>query len=312
MLILNVKIKHEELNSRFFQVSPDMYRLMPACFRRQLKGNVFGYSDGETMRHFEVGKSGGPGWGLIGLFVFLVMLAGPCLADLPATIDRVKPSIVGVGTVQKTRRPPNKIVGTGFVVADGNYVITNAHVIPKKIDTAKLEYLAIFAGKDKKMNIRQAVQVKVDEAHDLALLKFEGKPLPALTLGQSSRVREGEEYAFTGYPLGIIFGLYPVTHRGIISSIVPVALQANSANKLDPAQIKRLRRPYTVFQLDATAYPGNSGSPVFHPDTAEVIGVINKVFVKEGRENVLAKPSGISYAIPGEYVQKLMKLAGIN
>lgn len=245
-------------------------------------------------------------------FIAICLPATFSLADLPATIEKVKPGVVGVGTMQKTRRPPGQIVGTGFVVADGNYVITNAHVIPKEINTARLEYLAIFTGKDKQMSIRQAVKVKVDEAHDLALLKFEGKPLPALSLGQSSRVREGEEYAFTGYPLGIIFGLYPVTHRGIISSIVPVALQANSASQLDPAQIKRLRRPYTVFQLDATAYPGNSGSPLYHRGTAEVIGVINKVFVKEGRENVLAKPSGISYAIPIEHARKLLKRAGLN
>ena len=246
-------------------------------------------------------------------FIPFFLAAGSCLADLPATIDRVKPSIVGVGTVQKTRRPPYRIVGTGFVVADGRYVITNAHVIPKEINAAKLEYLAIFAGKDKQMNIRQAVKVKVDEAHDLALLRFEGKSLPALSLGQSARVREGEEYAFTGYPLGIIFGLYPVTHRGIISSIVPVALQANAASQLDPTQIRRLRGdPYKVLQLDATAYPGNSGSPLYHTETAEVIGVINKVFVKDGRENVLAKPSGISYAMPIEYARKLLKQAGLN
>lgn len=250
-----------------------------------------------------------PGWLFFLGFILLINIA---YADLPATIEQVKPSIVGVGTVQKTRRPPYKIVGTGFVVADGNHVITNAHVIPEEINTAKLEYLSIFTGKDKQMNVRQAVQVKVDEVHDLALLRFEGKPLPALSLGQSSRVREGEEYAFTGYPLGIIFGLYPVTHRGVISSIVPVALQANAANQLDPAQIKRLRRPYTVFQLDATAYPGNSGSPLFHPGSGEVIAVINKVFVKEGRENVLAKPSGISYAIPIEHARKLLKQVGLN
>lgn len=246
------------------------------------------------------------------LVCLVLMMYRPCLADLPATIDRVKPSIVGVGTMQKTRRPPYRIVGTGFVVADGRYVITNAHVIPKQINTAKLEYLAIFAGKDKQMSIRQAVKVKVDEAHDLALLKFEGKPLPVLSLGQSSRVREGEEYAFTGYPLGIIFGLYPVTHRGIISSIVPIALQANAASQLDPAQIRRLRKQYKVFQLDATAYPGNSGSPVYDTETAEVIGVINKVFVKAGRENILAKPSGISYAMPVEYARELLKRAGLK
>jgi len=237
--------------------------------------------------------------------------ATTCLADLPNTIVRILPSIVGVGTVLKTRRPPAKLVGTGFVVGDGRHVITNAHVIPEKINTAKLEYLAIFTGKGNSPQARQAVKVKVDTVHDLVLLKFEGAPLPALTLGQSSRVRAGEEYAFTGFPLGGIFGLYPVTHRGIIGAITPIALQAHAANQLDPAQIKRLRSPYDVFQLDATAYPGNSGSPLYNPETGTVVGVINKVFVKEGRENVLAKPSGITYAIPGEYARQLLKAAGL-
>jgi S1-C subfamily serine protease len=236
----------------------------------------------------------------------------PSYGGLPDTIERTLPSIVGIGTVQKTRRPPAKLVGTGFVVGDGRHVISNSHVIPAEINTAKLEYLAVFTGKGNNPQARQAVKVKVDEAHDLVLLRFEGKPLPALSLGQSSRVREGEEYAFTGFPLGIIFGLHPVTHRGIISAITPIALQANAASQLDPAQIRRLRSRYNVFQLDATAYPGNSGSPLYDTETAEVIGVVNKVFVKDGRENVLAKPSGISYAMPIEYARKLLKQAGLN
>ena len=41
MLIFNVKIKHEELSSRFFRVSPDMSGLMPVYFRRPLNGNIF-------------------------------------------------------------------------------------------------------------------------------------------------------------------------------------------------------------------------------------------------------------------------------
>jgi serine protease Do len=252
-------------------------------------------------------------WSLMWLLLLVTWLlpVTHSLADLPATIDRIKPGIVGVGTVQKTRRPPYKIVGTGFVVADGRHVITNAHVLPKEIDTAKLEYLAIFAGKGKQMDARQAVKVKLDEAHDLVLLRIEGQSLPALSLGQSSRVREGEEYAFTGFPLGVIFGLTPVTHRGIVSAITPIALQANAANQLDPTQIRRLRSPYNVFQLDATAYPGNSGSPLYDRETGAVVGIINMVFVKEGRENILAKPSGISYAIPVQYARQLLKQAGL-
>jgi S1-C subfamily serine protease len=233
-------------------------------------------------------------------------------AGLPDIIEKTQPSIVGVGTVQNTRRPPAKLAGTGFVVGDGRHVITNAHVIPEKIDTARLEYLAVFVGKGETPQARQAVRVKEDKTHDLVLLRFEGEPLPALSLGQSSRVRPGEEFVFTGFPLGALFGLYPVTHRGMVSAITPIALQANAASQLDSTQIRHLRSPFDVFQLDATAYPGNSGSPLYHPETGKVVGVINMVFVKEGRENILAKPSGISYAIPGDYVRQLLEKAGLS
>ena len=252
-----------------------------------------------------------PGRGMVrilcAMLAGLVLLVNPCHAGLPETIEEVSSGVVGIGTVQKTRRPPAKLAGTGFVVGDGRLVITNSHVIPKKIDAARLEYLAVFTGRGNSPEARQAVVVKTDEAHDLALLRIEGEPLPALSLGDSSRVRAGEEYAFTGFPLGVIFGLHPVTHRGIVSAITPIALQANSAGQLDPAQIRRLRNPYNVFQLDATAYPGNSGSPLYHPHTGAVIGIVNMVFVKEGRENILAKPSGISYAIPAKYARKLLQ-----
>ena len=66
-----------------------------------------------------------------------------------------------------------------------------------------------------------------------------------------------------------------------------------------------------MFQLDATAYPGNSGSPLYNPDTGAVIGIVNKVFVQESKENVLQKPSGISYAIPIRYARALLAKAGL-
>ena len=61
--------------------------------------------------------------------------------------------------------------------------------------------------------------------------------------------------------------------------------------------------PYEVFELDAIAYPGNSGSPVWHPETGEVLGVVNSVYVKGAKEAALSAPSGITYAIPAKYVQ---------
>ena len=54
---------------------------------------------------------------------------------------------------------------------------------------------------------------------------------------------------------------------------------ADSARDLSPAQLRARREPFNVFQLDAVAYPGNSGSPVYLAGTGEVIGVVNSVFV---------------------------------
>jgi S1-C subfamily serine protease len=67
-----------------------------------------------------------------------------------------------------------------------------------------------------------------------------------------------------------------------------------------------MRSRFEAFQLDATAYPGNSGSPVFELSTGTVIGVINSVLVKETRETMLSTPSGITYAIPAEYIRPLL------
>jgi len=253
------------------------------------------------------------------LFLFARILALPLSAaywlsaaadGLPETIARVKSGVVGVGTVQETRRPPVKLLATGFVVADGNHVITNAHVIPDELDSHSKEMLAVLTG-ERNGTAYPARVVRLDTVHDLALLSFSGHPRRAFRLGTSRKVREGELYAFTGFPIGMVLGMRPVTHRGIVSAITPIAIPQISPKLLDPKMIRQLRDPYDVFQLDATAYPGNSGSPLYSPETGEVVGVINKVFVKESKEAVLEKPSGITYAIPVQYVTQLLRDAGV-
>jgi S1-C subfamily serine protease len=142
--------------------------------------------------------------------------------------------------------------------------------------------------------------------HDLVILKIQGKPLPTFRLGTNKLIPEGRDIAFTGFPIGAVLGLYPATHTGIIASQTPIATPAPSAKQLNLASLKRLRNPYIVYQLDATAYPGNSGSPMYDPRSGLVYGIINKVFVKQSKENVLSKPSAISYAIPVKYLNKLV------
>ena len=125
-------------------------------------------------------------------------------------------------------------------------------------------------------------------------------------MGSDARVQEGEIYAFTGFPIGAVLGLYPVTHRGMVSAVTPIAIPSNKIRPLDSATISRLQSPFSVFQLDATAYPGNSGSPLYDINTGKVMGIVNKVLVKETKENAIPKPSGITYAVPARHINKLL------
>jgi S1-C subfamily serine protease len=133
-----------------------------------------------------------------------------------------------------------------------------------------------------------------------------------MKLGNANAVQEGELFAFTGFPIGMVLGMTPVTHRGIISAITPDVIPTLPSQKIDDKLLRRLNAPFNVFQLDATAYPGNSGSPLYDTDTGEVIGIINKVFVQASKENALAHPSGITYAIPVNHIKKLLEDNKLN
>ena len=248
---------------------------------------------------------------LLGLSVLLFTgrsHAEPSLAD---AITKIKPAIVAIGTYMPKRNPRSVFLATGFAIGDGSLIVTNAHAIPETIDHEHLEQVAVFYRKDNADKAIIATEVALDKEHDLAILKITGEQLPPLELGSVSSVREGQLYAFTGFPIGMVLGLYPVTHRGIISAITPNVIPALRSAQINQKLFNRLQNPYNVFQLDATAYPGNSGSPLYDPSTGKVIGVINKVFVQESKENILSKPSGISYAIPANHIENLLKAKGL-
>ena len=232
--------------------------------------------------------------------------------DAQATIERVKRSVVPIGTYERTRTPPFAFRGTAFVVGDGTFLATNAHVLPGVLDTTRLEVLGVLVPGPSadKVEFREAKQVAVDPGSDLAILKIGGAPLPALQIRNSDDIKEGQPVMFTGFPIGAAIGLFPATHRGMISSITPIAIPQARSAELDPKTIRRLTSgTFPIFQLDATAYPGNSGSPVFDPATGEVLGVVNMVFVKGTKETALTQPSGITYAIPSKFLQDLVQKA---
>ena len=229
------------------------------------------------------------------------------LEEFPGVIAKVKNSMVGVGTYQKTRRPPFVFRGTGFAIGDGRIIVTNAHVIPEKIDERHREFITVVSGSSEEGVFHKATVLAKDEDHDLCLLKISGPALPPMMIGDDSLVKEGELFAFTGFPIGLVLGLHPVTHRGIVSAITPIAIPMLSGRQINGEMVERLKKPYPVFQLDATAYPGNSGSPLYDIKTGHVIGIINMVFVKRTKESAITDPSGITYAIPARFLKEMMR-----
>lgn len=245
---------------------------------------------------------------LLALLSLTLLLPAARAAELSRTIAAVKGAIVGVGTFQRTRSPSIVFGGTAFVVGDGLSVITNSHTVPELLDTEKMETLGIVIGKGDSVEFRPAVLVARDREHDLAHLRLSGAPLPALQLGEAAMAAEGRDLAFTGFPLGMVLGLHHVTHRATLSAVTPVVMPSLNSQKLDIKTLAQLQRnPFPVYQLDGTAYPGNSGSPVYDPDTGVVLGVINMVYVRGLKETAISQPSGITYAMPVQYVRELLQ-----
>ena len=243
-----------------------------------------------------------------------VLFSGPLWADLPDTIAKIKPAVVIVGTYKETDSPRFRLRGTGFVVRhtnkdSSNLVITNAHVLAQPADAdVDATVVVQIRTSPNELQMRLAVVLEVDRQHDLALLQFQGPPAPALTVGDSDAVQEGLTIAFTGFPIGGALGFSPVTHRGMISSIAAAALPTPTARALNAQTIRSVRAgSFNIFQLDGTAYPGNSGGPLFDPTSGAVLGVVNMVFIKGSRESALSAPSGITYAIPSKFVNELLQ-----
>jgi serine protease Do len=229
-------------------------------------------------------------------------------ADLPSLISTMKASVVPVGTFNPTDSPRFGFKGTGFVVGDGSLIVTNFHVLPEFVRKDGPTALVIVANGNKgEGQVRRVNVVATDRVRDLALLQLEGSPMTPLALDEVP-AREGQNIALMGFPIGSALGFAPVTHRGIVSSITTAALPAPTADRLDPRAVAALRSGnFEVFQLDATAYPGNSGGPLFDAESGRVLGIMNMVLVKAGRESAISSPTGISYAVPVSALRDLMK-----
>lgn len=229
-------------------------------------------------------------------------------ASLPDVIATAKPSIVAIGVHAPLQNPRFRFLGSGFAVADGVKVVTCAHVIPT-LDPEKRETIAIAVpspGGDS-ARVHTAKLESIDRDADLAVLAFEGPALPSLAVATPEEIREGLEVVLMGFPIGSALGLFAASHRGLVAAITPMIIPAAGSAGIRSQNVQVLRgAPIQLLQLDATAYPGNSGGPLLDAATGRVVGVMSFGLAKGSRESALQHPTGISYAIPSRYVSALL------
>lgn len=241
---------------------------------------------------------------IIGLLTGILWSQSVSADTLEKLIPQVKPAVVAIAVHNPSGAPRLKLIGSGFAVAPGNRIITNYHVIQNPLNESRNESYVVVSGSADNPTVHPIKQIKSAPLHDLAVLEIQ-QQLRFLPLADDDAA-EGAAIAYTGYPITGVLGLYPATHTGIVSAHTPIAIPVDNSATLNPRMLKQLREPFFVYQLDSTAYPGNSGSAVYRISDGKVVAVINMVLVKSSREAVLSDPSGISYAIPVRFVHQLL------
>jgi serine protease Do len=209
-------------------------------------------------------------------FTELVERQGPAVVNISTTqIIRQAQGIPGIPegdpfyeffrrfAPQMPREKESQSLGSGFLISEDGYLLTNAHVVDRadKITvrlTDKREFKAKVIGADKRT--------------DVALLKIEAAGLPTVKLGEPDRLKVGEWVIAIGSP----FGFDSSVTAGIVSAKGRSLPQDNFV-------------PF--IQTDVAINPGNSGGPLFNMN-GEVVGINSQIYTRSGGS------MGLSFAIP--------------
>ena len=188
-------------------------------------------------------------------------------------------SVVAISTTIQSGYSSGQSAGSGFILTENGYVITNYHVVEDatSIDVVMhdgTEYPAQLVGKDSN--------------NDLAVLKVEATGLPAATLGSSKDLVIGDMVVAIGNPLGELASTQTV---GYVSGIDREVSTSGSITTI------------SMIQTDAAINPGNSGGPLFNM-YGEVIGITTAKY--SGTTGSGASIEGIGFAIPIDDVEPLI------
>lgn len=168
--------------------------------------------------------------------------------------------------------------GSGFFVSADGLIVTNKHVVSDE----RADYTVIVdGGKEYSAKI-----LARDPNNDIAVMKIDGADFPAMTLGDSDRVKVGQTAIAIGNPLGEFANS---VSRGIISGL---KRDVSAGSVLGESE-----RLTGIIQTDAAINPGNSGGPLFNL-SGEVIGV--NVAMAQGAEN-------IGFALPINSVKRVVE-----
>ena len=174
---------------------------------------------------------------------------------------------------------PDQALGTGIVIDERGYVITNHHIIASSVDPGYEGYSRVYVvtgeGRDDRFT---AKVVGYDQVFDLALLKIEKRLESLIRVGDSDSLRQGEAVLAIGNPVGLTNSVT----SGIVSSLDRPFLQIGG-----------------IIQIDAALNPGNSGGALINQN-GYLVGV-----TFAGLENF----ENLNFAIPSRYVlSELFKL----
>jgi S1-C subfamily serine protease len=168
-------------------------------------------------------------------------------------------------------------LGTGFVVSQDGYILTNAHVVSESGQSVSTVTVT-FKGDGSQGTQVEGTVIGADESTDVALIKVDPSQTPALVpipLGDSSAVTVGEEVVAIGNPLGLDFSL----STGVVSATDRELQSPNGATITGG------------IQTDAAINHGNSGGPLINAE-GQVIGINEQIASQGGGSE------GIGFAVP--------------
>jgi putative serine protease PepD len=194
------------------------------------------------------------------------------VTSVAGVVEQIMPSVVTVLTADGGN-------GSGFIVSDDGYVMTNHHVVVGGGTEPAASLQVLFSDG----NVTTAEVIGSDPDSDVAVLRIEGDQHPAMVLADSDQVAVGDPVLAVGAPLG----LSSTVTEGIVSAIDRPVLTQNNNGEVESVM--------AAIQTDAAINPGNSGGPL--TDIAgQVIG-INTAIASTAAEGE-AGNIGIGFAIP--------------